>query len=540
MPSGIDAALKSLKADANIPQPTKVNYNGFEPEKKKKPEVSEVTIDPAELGLEKCQKIVKEQEFKIRKLKEKMAGIAPTKKNKAEINAVKEQIEELQADGNYRAAMSFVRKAEEEERDRRRAEREKDDEEALVGGGLGKKKGPSEPAPKKAAAASTEADAAASADFDADAEVVAVVKSAAEGSEEALAQLQKGAGAGSYKSAIKHEVASMAFGAEELISAKMKRAPTRDSALKTVRALQWNPGATLPALPALLLLLEETKLKSEPGGTAVDLCRVVCRCGPRSSAVPEMIFPVLLAHLGAAAAGKWKVKVAVLQLLRDLLQSSQQLLPRQTGLWMPKIMSALRDAVGDARKEVKKEAESFLRNMAKELAQTPEIRTLADDIITSILDSANMEKATEILHRMANTTFLNTVDSCAFALLFPTVSRAMREQAHDAKMKGVQIVGASVNLIADPVLLQPYLQELMPLLQECLLHPTVGVQHEAAKSFGSLAFGLPEICDKDMMPFLLETLKSQEQNEDVSEVERRGAARGLAEVLLARRDLLPG
>lgn len=32
---------------------------------------------------EKCQKIVKEQEFKIRKLKEKMAGIAPTKKNKA-------------------------------------------------------------------------------------------------------------------------------------------------------------------------------------------------------------------------------------------------------------------------------------------------------------------------------------------------------------------------------------------------------------------------------------------------------------------------
>lgn len=34
---------------------------------------------------EKCQKLVKEQEFKIRKLKEKMAGIAPTKKNKARL-----------------------------------------------------------------------------------------------------------------------------------------------------------------------------------------------------------------------------------------------------------------------------------------------------------------------------------------------------------------------------------------------------------------------------------------------------------------------
>ena len=37
-------------------------------------------------------------------------------------------------------------------------------------------------------------------------QVVAVVKSAVEGSEEALGQLQKGAGAGNYKSAIKAEV----------------------------------------------------------------------------------------------------------------------------------------------------------------------------------------------------------------------------------------------------------------------------------------------------------------------------------------------
>ena len=48
---------------------------------------------------------------------------------------------------------------------------------------------------------------------------MAVVKSAAEGSEEALAQLQKGAGAGSYKSAIKHEVDS-----SELVKLKSRRA----------------------------------------------------------------------------------------------------------------------------------------------------------------------------------------------------------------------------------------------------------------------------------------------------------------------------
>jgi len=41
------------------------------------------------------------------------------------------------------------------------------------------------------------------------------------------------------------------------------------------------------------------------------------------------------------------------------------------------------------------------------------------------------------------------------------------------------------------------------------------------------------------MPYLLQQLQSKEGNDEVSEVERRGAADGLSEVLLARRDLLP-
>eukprot|EP00440_Ansanella_granifera_P043221 gb/GFBE01046855.1/.p1 GENE.gb/GFBE01046855.1/~~gb/GFBE01046855.1/.p1 ORF type:complete len:1484 (+),score=454.50 gb/GFBE01046855.1/:1-4452(+) len=535
MPSGIDAALKSLKVEAP-PQHAKVNYNGFGPEKKQKPQVTAATIVPEEEGVEKCKKIIKEQEMKIRNLKSQMEAIPPTKKNKPQITEKKEQIEVLQADGNYRAALAYVRGLEEAERDKKREEREKEEEAVAAG----KKKGP-EPVAKKAAAKKDEPAASPEGGpFECDSEVVAVVTSAVEGSEDAQAQLSKGTGAGDYKSDVKAEVASMASAATELIAAKMKRAATRDSALRTVRSLLWNPPAVLPAFPAVLMLLEEAKLKSEPTGTATDLCQQLAKAGPRGSAVPELVLPVLLAHVGAAAQGKWKVKIAVMGILKDVLHTmlGPQGCPRQMGLMMPKVMSAIREAVGDARKEVKKEAEVFLRHLGKELAGTPEINAMADDIVGSILDSANMEKAGETLHKLANTTFLNTVDSCAFALLFPIVSRAMREQAHEAKMKGVQIVGASVHLIADPLLLQPYLPELLPLLKECVLHPTIGVQHEAAKSFGSLASGLPKIFDEDVMPWLLETLQSQETNNDVSEVERRGAARGLAEALKARRDLL--
>jgi len=206
---------------------------------------------------------------------------------------------------------------------------------------------------------------------------------------------------------------------------------------------------------------------------------------------------------------------------------------------MPKVMAAVRGALGDARKEVKKEAEMILRHMGTEMIKNPEIKSMQEDIIGSIVDSANMEKAAETMLKLANTTFMNTMDSCSFALLFPIVSRAMRESSHEAKTKGVVIVGASVSLISDPRYLLPYIEELMPLLRECLMHPTDAIQKAAAQTLGSLSKGLPALCAEDIYPYLMDKLEAHGDDADVSEVDRRGAAHGLAEVLLARRDLLP-
>mmetsp|Transcript_3925 Transcript_3925/g.7925 ORF Transcript_3925/g.7925 Transcript_3925/m.7925 type:complete len:1476 (-) Transcript_3925:114-4541(-) len=535
MPSGIDGALKALGASKEVAQFQKVNYNGWDGEKKvaAKLEASPCTIVPEELGVEACTKIIKEQEFKIRKLKEKMENIAPTKKNKADIQAAKEAVQLAQMDGNYKAALSYVRLLEEEERQKRRDAQ--DD-----GGAIEKKKGVVDEPVKKAAVKAKPSEVEAG-PFDLDTEVVAVVTSAVEGSEDAQTRLAGGAGTIKYISDVKSEVSSMVHSTTDLISAKMKRATTRDFALKTVRALLWNPPAILPSLPVILGLLEETKLKSEPKGTAVDLCEQITLAGPNGKAVPELVLPVLLDFLGAGAAGKWKVKVATFGLIMASLKRMMDpsCCPKQLGIMMPQVMTAVRGAVGDARKEVKKAADDFLRDMGQDLVLNPEIRAMSTGIIESIVDSANMDKATEILTRMGNTTFMNTVDSISFGLIFPVVTRAMREQTHESKMKGVKIVGAAVNLISDPEVLEPYVEELLPLLQDCLIHPTHGISREAAKTFGSLASGLPVLCSEQLLPYLLDKMASRATNEDVSEVERRGAAQGLAEVLLARRDLLP-
>ena len=77
----------------------------------------------------------------MKKLSDKIAGLPPTKKNKPEIATLKEKLQVLQYDGNYRAALEFVRKTEEIEREARRDMKEKEDEANVMSGALKSKKG---------------------------------------------------------------------------------------------------------------------------------------------------------------------------------------------------------------------------------------------------------------------------------------------------------------------------------------------------------------------------------------------------------------
>jgi len=549
MPSGLDAALKSLEKSGNF-----VNENVTKKyDVKVKKEIAEATVDLEAEGLEGCMERVRAMEKRIAQFQWKIGELPPTKGNKPKIAELKKEMQELQDDGNYRGALKIVRAQEEKERERKRGERDRAEELEMMGGGLQKKgaapagglSAAAKAAAKtgssrieKAKAEKAAADAAMGA-FDLDAEVVAVINSAIEGSGEACEKLKAGCGTITYKFEVKEEVASMAKATIDRMNAGLKRISLRDSALVTVRALLWNPPAYLSVLPTVLGLLEEATLKSEPGKNAKDLLSKMLLGGPTGKVMPDLCLPPMLDMMGAGAAGKYKVKIGVISLLKDFLKrmGEDDICPIQLGLMMPQVTSALRTAVGDARKEVKKAAEDLLNHIAREMVISPEVKEQAEGLVASVIDSANMERAAEVLTKLGNTTFMNTVDAASFALLFPIVTRAMREASLDAKKKGVQVTGASVNLISSPEFLTPYLPELLPLLQDCLMHAAADVEREAAKTFGLIAAGLPRVCDEDIMPYLLQQLQCGGANVDVAEVDRRGAAHGLSEVLIRRRDL---
>ena len=148
------------------------------------------------------------------------------------------------------------------------------------------------------------------------------------------------------------------------------------------------------------------------------------------------------------------------------------------------------------------------------------------------------------------TTFINSIDAPSLALLVPIVHRGLRERSAETKKKAAQIVGNMCSLVTEPKDMIPYIGLLLPevkkvfslrelyiltflvclfsflcSMKQVLVDPIPEVRSVAARALGSLIRGMGEENFPDLVPWLFDTLKS-----DNSNVERSGAAQGLSEV----------
>ncbi|GBG78816.1 hypothetical protein CBR_g28040 [Chara braunii] len=232
----------------------------------------------------------------------------------------------------------------------------------------------------------------------------------------------------------------------------------------------------------------------------------------------KLVLPALMRGLEDKA---WRTKQGSVQFLGAMAYCA----PKQLSQCLPTIVPKLSEVLTDTHPKVQLAAQTALQQVGS-VIRNPEIASLVPTLLVSIADPNKHTKTS--LDLLLQTTFVNSVDPPSLALLVPVVHRGLRERSADTKKKAAQIVGSMCLLVTEHKDMIPYLDLLLPEVKKVLVDPIPEVRTVAARALGSLIQGMGEERFVDLVPWLLETLKS-----DTSSVERSGAAQGLSEVLAA-------
>jgi hypothetical protein len=149
--------------------------------------------------------------------------------------------------------------------------------------------------------------------------------------------------------------------------------------------------------------------------------------------------------------------------------------------------------------------------------RNPEVLRLSPVLLGAIGDPAN--KTRDALEALLECEFMHSIDAPSLALLVPILARALRDRGADLKRKSAAITGNMVSMVGDAKILSPYLAQVLPGLQDCLLDPIPDVRATSAKAIGSLFVGMGEEHEdlKKLVPWLSTTLSIE-----TSPVERSG------------------
>uniref|UniRef100_A0A0E0P0K8 TOG domain-containing protein n=1 Tax=Oryza rufipogon TaxID=4529 RepID=A0A0E0P0K8_ORYRU len=216
----------------------------------------------------------------------------------------------------------------------------------------------------------------------------------------------------------------------------------------------------------------------------------------------KLVLPSLLKGLEDKA---WRTKQSSVQLLGAMAYCA----PQQLSQCLPKIVPKLTEVLTDTHPKVQAAGQTALQQVGS-VIKNPEISALVPILLSALTDPNNHTKHS--LDILLQTTFINSIDAPSLALLVPIVHRGLRERGVDTKKKAAQIVGNMSSLVTEPKDMIPYIGLLLPEVKKVLVDPIPEVRAVAARALGSLIIGMGEEIFPDLVPWLLDTLKSDSSN----------------------------
>ncbi|KAK0615207.1 armadillo-type protein [Bombardia bombarda] len=228
----------------------------------------------------------------------------------------------------------------------------------------------------------------------------------------------------------------------------------------------------------------------------------------------KKILPTLLDGLDE---DQWRSKKGAC----DLLGAMAYLDPQQLASSLPEIIPPLTAVLNDSHKEVRMAANKSLKRFG-EVINNPEIHSLVDILLKALSDPT---KYTDVaLDSLIKVQFVHYLDAPSLALVSRILQRGLGDRSN-TKRKAAQVIGSLAHLTERKDLVA-HLPVLVAGLKVAVVDPVPTTRATASRALGSLVEKLGEDALPDLIPGLMQTLKS-----DTGAGDRLGSAQALSEVL---------
>ncbi len=205
----------------------------------------------------------------------------------------------------------------------------------------------------------------------------------------------------------------------------------------------------------------------------------------------------------------------------DLLGAMAYLDPQQLAQSLPDIIPPLTAVLNDSHKEVRAAANKSLKRFG-EVISNPEVRGLVDILLKALSDPTKYTD--DALDALIKVQFVHYLDAPSLALISRILQRGLGDRSN-TKRKASQVIGSLAHLTEKKDLVA-HLPVLVAGLKVAVVDPVPTTRATASRALGSLVEKLGEDALPDLIPGLMQTLKS-----DTGAGDRLGSAQALSEVL---------
>lgn len=247
-----------------------------------------------------------------------------------------------------------------------------------------------------------------------------------------------------------------------------------------------------------------------------DACLAAAKAcfGQLSSYGVKQIMPTLLGGLDDQ---QWRSKRGAC----ELLGAMAYLDPNQLANSLPEIIPPLTGVLNDSHKEVRAAANRSLKRFG-EVISNPEIKSLVDILLKALSDPTKYTD--DALDSLIKVQFVHYLDAPSLALVTRILQRGLDDRSN-TKRKAAQVIGSLAHLTEKKDIIT-HLPILIAGLKIAAVDPVPTTRATASRALGSLVEKLGEDAMPDLIPGLMETLKS-----DTGAGDRLGSAQALSEVL---------